>query len=100
MKTTPTYDLNIIKQAFSNVNKLNMTASAMQGQYALAFSDQDVVDTIQALDSTDFYKSMPPAHHGFSAWQDVYKPTFNNVKLYLKFQVDSRGDMIISFKVR
>jgi hypothetical protein len=77
-----------------------MTYSAMQGQYELEFSDQDVVDAIQTLTSTDFYKSMPPEHEGFSAWQDVYKPTFKGVKLYVKFQIDKRGEVIISFKAR
>jgi len=96
----PKYNLNTIKLAFNTVNKLNMTVSAMSGQYELGFSDQDVVDAIQALTSADFYKSMPPEHAGFSAWHDVYKPTYKNVKLYVKFQIDKRGEMIISFKAR
>ena len=96
----PKYNLNTIKLAFSTVDNLNMTYSAMQGQYELAFRDQDVVDVIQALTSTDFYKSMPPEHESFSAWQDVYKSTFKDVKLYVKFQIDKRGEVIISFKAR
>lgn len=48
----------------------------------------------------DFFKSMPPVHTGFSVWQDVYKPVFKKVALYVKFQVDKRGEMIISFKAR
>jgi motility quorum-sensing regulator/GCU-specific mRNA interferase toxin len=77
-----------------------MTYSAMQGQYELGFSDQDVVDVIQSLTSTNFYKSMPPKHGSYSAWHDVYKSTFKNVQLYIKFQIDNRGEMIISFKAR
>ncbi len=99
-KNKPTYDLDAIKLAFDNVDKLRMTATAMQGQYIVGFSDQDVVDTIQTLAGSDFYKSMAPAHAKFISWQDVYKPTFNSVELYIKFQVDSRGEMIISFKAK
>jgi hypothetical protein len=32
-----------------------------------------VVAAIQALTVKDFYKSMPPVHENFVAWQDVYK---------------------------
>ncbi|MDR3477952.1 MAG: type II toxin-antitoxin system MqsR family toxin [Gammaproteobacteria bacterium] len=96
----PKYNLDTIKLAFNTIDKLNMTASAMNGQYELGFSDKDVVDTIQALTSNDFHKSMPPEREGFSAWHDVYKPTFKHVKLYVKFQIDKRGEIIISFKAR
>jgi len=99
-KNKPTYDLEAIKLAFNDVDKLRMTVTAMQGQYDLEFSDQDVVDTIQALTSHDFHKSMAPIHTKFISWQDVYKPTFNGIELYIKFQVDSRGKMIISFKAK
>lgn len=102
MKETekPKYNLETIKSAFNMTEKLNMTYSAMQGQYELGFSDQDVVDAIQRLTCTDFYKSMPPKHENYSAWHDVYKSIFNNLELYIKFQIDKRGEMIISFKAR
>lgn len=96
----PKYHLETIKLAFNTIEKLNMTYSAMQGQYELGFDDQDVVDAIQALTSDDFYKSMPPKHENYSAWHDVYKSTFKNVDLYIKFQIDKRGEIIISFKAR
>lgn len=100
LSKVPKYDLVSIKLAFDAVDKLNMTGSSMQSQYELGFSDQDVVDVIQGLTSADFHKSMPPKHQGFSAWQDVYKPVFNKVALYVKFQIDKRGAVIVSFKAR
>jgi hypothetical protein len=102
MKETekPTYNLETIKLTFNTIEKLNMTYSAMQGQYELGFSDQDVVDAIQALTCNDFYKSMPPKHEHYSAWQDAYKSIFKNVNLYIKFQTDKRKEIIISFKTR
>jgi hypothetical protein len=97
---SPRYKLVSIKLAFTSTDKLNMTATAMNDQYLLGFSDQDVVDAIQALTGADFYKSMPPVHEDFTAWQDVYKPEFRGIKLYIKFQVGNRGELIVSFKKR
>lgn len=98
--SNPKYDLRAIKRAFSEESQLRMTATAMQGQYALGWDDEDVVNAIQALTAKDFYKSMAPVHKDFNAWHDVYKSTFKQVELYIKFQIDSRGEMIISFKAR
>jgi len=75
-----------------------MTVSATQGMYDLGFAFQDVVDVIQSLTAFDFYKSMQPKHSEFTAWQDVYRPIFKGIRLYVKFQVDRRGQIIVSFK--
>ena len=98
MSRKPTYDLTTIQAAFKTVDSLIMTGSARQGAFALGFSDQDVVDAVQALVVSDFYKSMPPTASGFTAMQDVYKPTFNGVGLYIKFQILPSGELILSFK--
>jgi hypothetical protein len=98
LKCTPTYDLNSIKKAFDCPENLVMTSSAKRGQIELDFSDQDVVAAIQALTVKDFYKSMPPVHENFVAWQDVYKTFFNDVDLYIKFQINVNRELIISFK--
>lgn len=58
----------------------------------------DVVNAIQALTKYDFYKSMPPEKPGFIAWQDVYKSHFNGIALYIKFQIGTQGELILSFK--
>jgi len=99
-KSAPAYSLQKLQGIFDSTDSLRMTFSAMQGQYELDFSDQDVVDAIQTLAEMDFYKSMPPRHGGFTAWQDVYKSTFRGIGLYIKFQKDKFGEMIISFKRR
>jgi hypothetical protein len=92
------YDLEKIKFAFNKPDKLNMTFTAMDGQYKLGFSNQDVVDAIQALTSDDFYKSMPPFKNGFTAWHDVYKSEFKKINLYIKFQINLKSEVIVSFK--
>ena len=97
-KLTPTYDLNSIKKAFLNPEQLLMTSSAKQGQITLNFSNEDVVDAIQGLKERNFYKSRPPINPKFVAWQDVYKTNFNEVDLYIKFQVNVKRELILSFK--
>jgi hypothetical protein len=94
----PSYYLNDIKKAFDDVTKLRMTVSAKQGQIILGFTDQDVVDAIQNLQACDFYKSMVPKKPGFITWQDVYKSFFKGFGLYIKFQVGTQGELILSFK--
>lgn len=75
-----------------------MTASAKQGQVLLNFTDEEVVLAIQNLSPSDFYKSMPPVHINFTAWQDVYKTRFKGVNLYIKFQINAKRELILSFK--
>lgn len=94
----PKYNLGTIKMAFNSIDKLNMTATAMSDQYLLGFSDQDVVNAIQDLTHDDFYKSMPPVQEGFTSWQDVYKSNFQGIKLYIKFQINNKKELILSFK--
>lgn len=97
-KNSATYDLNSIKRTFDHSNKLVMTASAKQGQVMLNFTDEDVVAAIQNLAPSDFYKSMPPVHVNFTAWQDVYKTQFKGINLYIKFQINANRELILSFK--
>lgn len=97
-KHLPSYDLIKIKSVFSAVENLRRTNSARQGALDLGFTDQDVVDAIQALTSNDFYKSMPPVHAKFIAWQDVYKSYFKKERLYIKFQVNRNNELLLSFK--
>ena len=96
--TTPSYDLEQIKKAFSKAENLRRTKKVNQDILDLCFTDQDVVNAIQSLSSDDFYKSMSPEHSGFIAWHDVYKPRFNNVNLYIKFQINNNKEFIVSFK--
>ncbi len=100
MNTTPAYDLATVKAAFCTVNRLRITLSARQGAVELGFSDQDIVDAIQALKPADFYKTMAPVTPGFAAMQDVYRPTFRGMALYIKFQQLADGHLVLSFKAR
>lgn len=98
--STPTYLLENIKNQFRSLNGLRMTGSARQGATEIGFSDDDVIEAIQNLEASDFYKSMIPEKLGFTNLQDVYKSHFQNVELYIKFQKTKSGEyfMLISFK--
>jgi motility quorum-sensing regulator/GCU-specific mRNA interferase toxin len=75
-----------------------MTNSAYQGMIILGFSKDDVVNAIQALTRKNFYKSMPPYNLKFAAWQDVYYIRFQGIDLYIKFQINENGELLLSFK--
>lgn len=60
----------------------------------------DMLAVVQGLTAMDFDKSMTTfANH--KVWQDVYKPVWKGVDLYVKFQRDDNGYYFtISFKER
>lgn len=65
---------------------------------ALSFNQEDVVNAIQALTRKTFYKSMPPFNLKFATWQDVYRLNFKEIDLYIKFQINENGELLLSFK--
>ena len=77
-----------------------MTGSASRTMFSLGFDEDDVVQVIQALTPSDFFKSMEPNDSGFINWQDVYRPYYKGIQLYVKFQLGPRGQVVVSFKER
>lgn len=64
----------------------------------------DLIECIASLTRADFHKTMP-AERLKGLWQDVYRPTWCGVPLYVKLQVvahqASGGRLVIvSFKKR
>lgn len=96
-KRVMVYDLEAIKQAFSTVKKLRITATALRNARSMGFTQQDMIDVIQQLKRKDFIKSMT-THSDHRVWQDVYNTEYNGYFLYIKFQVDEMGHFVISFK--
>jgi motility quorum-sensing regulator/GCU-specific mRNA interferase toxin len=99
-KHKPHYNLDEIKQAFSDADNLgNMTGSARNGIRALNFSDEDVVNVVQSLSMREFHKSMT-SQRDHTIWQDVYYPKYRAVELYVKFtrDEDDKYYLLISFK--
>jgi hypothetical protein len=64
----------------------------------LGFTKDDVVNAIQSLTRKNLYKSMPPNNLKFAEWQDVYHLRFKGIDLYIKFQINENGELLLSFK--
>lgn len=72
--------------------------TAADGAEDLGMDEEAVVHVIARLVTRDFEKSMPSEIDG-TTWQDVYKPVVGDRELYVKFTLDSRGELLlISFK--
>jgi motility quorum-sensing regulator / GCU-specific mRNA interferase toxin len=97
-KRKPTYDLGGFKQAFSSVDKLAVTTTALRGASALGINRQGIVDTIQMMRRSHFYKSMT-SHADWRIWQDVYHVPVEGCEVYLKFTADAVTEFkLLSFK--
>jgi len=98
-KRKPTYDLASIRAAFLDENSLRLSRTAIRCVRSLGFSRTDVVEVIQALRPSHFYKSMT-TYADHTVWQDVYHARHQGIDLYVKFQMAPGGYLIISFKER
>ena len=94
----PRYPLKAVKAAFADASRLNRTMTAADGAEDLSMDEQAVADVIAGLAIRDFDKSMP-SDIDPAIWQDVYKPVVEGRELYVKFTLDTRGELLlISFK--
>jgi motility quorum-sensing regulator/GCU-specific mRNA interferase toxin len=94
----PRYALTFIKAEFADATRIYRTMTAATGAEELGMDDQAVVDVIAGLTASDFDKSMP-SDRDPAIWQDVYKPVVAGCELYVKFTMDSQGQvLLISFK--
>lgn len=97
-KCKPTYDLEAFKAAFSSVEKLAVTGTALRSAAALGFGRAEIVATIQTIQREHFYKSMT-AYADHRLWQDVYHVPSSAGVLYVKFTADVIAEfLLLSFK--
>lgn len=76
---------------------LRMTRTAQDCCFALGLSLQDVVEVVQSMRRSQFYKSMT-SHADPRVWQDAYHVPWAGLELYVKLTVDDRGRLILSLK--
>jgi motility quorum-sensing regulator/GCU-specific mRNA interferase toxin len=98
-KRRPHYELRLIKAALCDVPSLQMTATALQCALTLNLTLEDVIECIQTTTRGHFFKSMT-ARANSSIWQDVYRPCFRGLLLYVKFTSGPQGLFVVSFKER
>jgi motility quorum-sensing regulator/GCU-specific mRNA interferase toxin len=97
-KKKPTYDLEAFKAAFSSVEKLAITGSALRSAAALGFGRVEIVSTLQTMQREHFYKSMT-SYSDSRLWQDVYHVPSPVGTLYVKFTADVVTEfLLLSFK--
>ena len=92
----PTYPLGLIKGLMRD-NSWLMTRSALDTAGDLGFDEEDVFDcVVNQLSETHFYKTMS-ARGAANCMQDVYRITYQGVRIYLKLQVRVEA-VVVSFK--
>jgi motility quorum-sensing regulator/GCU-specific mRNA interferase toxin len=94
----PHYPLSTVKAAFADAARMNRTMTATLGAEDLGMDEEAVVGVVVGLTGRDFDKSMRSDINP-ALWQDVYKPVSEGRELYVKFTLDTRGELLlISFK--
>jgi len=94
-KKTPHYKLAVVK-ALATAGKVRTTHAARAGASELGLTLSDMLNTVMAMTSADFYKSMT-TYADHTLWQDVYRPTSQAGGVYLKLTVVD-DLLIVSFK--
>ncbi len=94
-KYTPHCKLSTIKSLLE-LGKVRATQSALSGGAALELDFVKMLEVINGLKSSNFYKSMT-THANNRIWQDVYRPVIQAGEVYLKLTVID-DVLIVSFK--
>lgn len=75
-----------------------IVTTAITGAFLLGMDEEDIHDCVLSLTANDFHKTMPSSQKP-GLFQDVYKPVYENVGIYLKLQGSPDGKtVVISFK--
>lgn len=100
MSLGPHYDLARIKDLVLLGRRI-ITGMAVNGAAEMGFDESDIEDCVGALTDSDFYKTME-SEQLRGAWQDVYRPVYCGIAVYLKLQLVGRADdpqaVVIQFK--
>ncbi len=96
-KGRPTYELAWIQFKVSE-RHYRITRLAADGAQALGFDEADITSCIAAVTAADFHKSME-SEQAPGLWQDVYRPWYDGIQIYMKLQIDrTSGAVIVQFK--
>lgn len=99
-KRKPHYSLKQLHALVLDSTTRRITFSSRDGATALGWSETEIVQCVLGLVPQDFYKSMT-TYYNTKLWQDVYRPVFHRVDLYVKLQISPEGQgVVISFKER
>jgi len=99
-KQKPHYDLARIKELLSSATTRRVTETSQDGAKDLGYMDiSAMLEVIDKLCARHFYKAMTSIHNN-KLWQDVYKFTDEENRLYIKLQlsIDEREGVLVQFK--
>ncbi|MDK3023309.1 type II toxin-antitoxin system MqsR family toxin [Cupriavidus taiwanensis] len=96
-KRTAHYPLWRVRELVA-AKRVTLTRSAREGAVALGFDMAGLLEVIQLLAPSEFYKSMT-TYADHTVWQDVYRPLTRHGWVYLKLTV-SAGLLVVTFKAR
>ncbi|MCY1292446.1 mRNA interferase toxin MqsR [compost metagenome] len=96
-KTTAHYPLWRVRELVT-AKRVTLTRSARDGAETLGFDMTSLLQVIEALQPSDFYKSMT-TYADHTVWQDVYRPLTRHGCVYLKLTI-SAGLLVVAFKAR
>lgn len=79
-----------------------ITQGASNGARECGLREKDILECLESLSLNSFHKSMLATNEEAAAqglWQDVYRPDFRGMRLYMKVQIRPNGQAtIIQFK--
>jgi hypothetical protein len=98
-KTTPHYPLQDILAQMDCVGSMNVRFAALDDLRELRLTRAVLLTIVRSLTDADFYKSMDSQINP-GTWQDVYRPKYKGMVLYLKIGKAIDGDefQVISCK--
>lgn len=95
----PAYALSDIQEK-AKVGFLHFRREALDGAAELELTQHDIIDCILLLKDSDFHKSMDAENPVWkNCRQDVYRPTYCGIELYVKLQYwPQKRLFVVSFK--
>ncbi len=99
-KLRPHYPLQELIQLASQQESVFFTTVARKGAAEVGMSVDDMLYVVASLTMSVFYKSMT-SYADHTSWQDVYRPVFQGIPLYLKLTIIPEHNLlVVSFKRR
>lgn len=99
-KSTPHYDLAVIKAEVIRLGSKAFTMTAREGGRKMSLSITQMLRTVCLLEYKMLHKSMT-TYADHRVWQDVYHTTFQDREIYIKVTYRAGGGHpVISFKER
>jgi motility quorum-sensing regulator/GCU-specific mRNA interferase toxin len=93
-KLRPHYPLYQIIQLASILESVVFTTVARRGAADIGMSVADMFSVLITLTMRDFYKSMT-SYTDHTSWQDVYRPVFQGIPLYLKITIIPEHNLLV-----